>query len=85
MCKLYELLKSSGTDASEEDLACFDEHSCERVFIFKGNKPLINGKQYVILEGGEASAVLTSTMTEKEVAEIKAKHSDSIISVYRTL
>ena len=72
----------SFADASANDIACFDDYSAKRVFVFEGNS-LVDGVKTVSDNG--FSATLTNEMTENEVNELKEKLGASLLAVYRTL
>ena len=73
--------------ASIDDINCFDEYSCRRVFIFNAKAPLpsaLAGYEIKKATNG-VYGVMTEAMTEREANTIVAEFEDNLISVYRVL
>lgn len=75
--------KISWSDASKEDIECFDDYSCQRVVIFKGDVPQLKGIKSLDIDG--VHAVLTNDLTEEGMDELKALLGDKFVSAYRII
>ncbi len=71
------------SDATDSDLADFSQYSCKRVFIVKGNNAPITAEKTLTDDG--VTALVTASMTEAEVDEIKSQLGNKLLSVYRVL
>jgi hypothetical protein len=70
-------------EATDADIADFDEYTCKRVFVFKGTKVRVEGIH--IVRDEMTTAILTEPKSEKEVKKIKEEFGDKILAVYRVL
>jgi hypothetical protein len=70
-------------EATDADIADFDEYTCKRVFVFKGTKVRVEGIH--IVRDEMTTAILTEPKSEKEVKKIHEEFGDKILAVYRVL
>ncbi len=71
--------------ASEDDLANFNDYACQRVFIFEGNASKLGCEVQKCCTIDGITACVTQKMTEAEASEIANSLGDKLKSVYRVL